>query len=261
MIPQTDPSWLPARVGKLTASRMGDAMDFRKDGKPGAARSKLLRELLAERLECVAKDHYVSAAMQWGLDYEEAAADAYEAHTGNLLMPGGFFDHPYIANLGATPDRLVGREGLIEIKCPITETYIDWRMAGIVPEQHRPQMALQLICTRRQWCDFVAYDPRLPPGLRLFVRRFTPPAQYLATVEQAAVDFLKDLDRMFELFTARQDNDPLNNPNDPRAVADSEAQQMAERTGTGEPGPDTAIAQPAPSARAANKKRSDPTTP
>lgn len=234
MILQTDASWVPARVGKLTASRMADAMAMVKDGpklkdgtqkyKPGAARASLLRDLLAERLVGSAKDHYVTAAMQWGIDHEEDAAAAYEAHTGNILRPGGFLDHHTIANFGATPDRLIGREGLLEIKCPTTETYVKWVTEGVVPDEHRPQMAAQLLCFKRRWCDFAAYDPRVPAGQQLFVRRFAPTPQYLAEVEQAAVAFLRDLDLMFDLFTRNLANAPAQTEGSDPVAAAAQAQ-------------------------------------
>lgn len=230
MILQTDPSWIPARVGKLTASRMVDAMAMVKDGaklkdgtqkyKPGAARATLMRDLLAERLVGAAKDHYVTAAMQWGLDHEEDAAAAYEAHSGNILRPGGFVEHHTIANFGATPDRFIGRDGLLEIKCPTTETYVKWVTEGVVPDEHRAQMAAQILCTRRRWVDFVAYDPRVPAGYQLFVRRFEPTPEYLAEVEQAAIAFLHDLDLMFDLFTRNLSNAPTQiEGSDPSAAA------------------------------------------
>jgi hypothetical protein len=216
MIPQSSDQWLPARVGKLTASRMADAMDFVKDGpkakdgsqrmKSGAKRIALLHDLLAERLVGAAKDHYVTAAMQWGLDYEAEAALAYEGHLGNICQPGGFADHSLIENFGATPDRFVGSDGIVEIKCPTTATYLKWKIAGVVPEEHIPQMTAQLACTRRAWCDFVAYDPRLGPAHRLFVRRFQPSAEWIVNVEAHAQDFLNELDMMFHIFTGSENN-------------------------------------------------------
>ena len=68
--------WLSERTGCLTASRMADALDFRKDGKPGAARIKLMRELLAERMTGEAMRHFVTAEMQRGLDEEPNARSA-----------------------------------------------------------------------------------------------------------------------------------------------------------------------------------------
>jgi hypothetical protein len=74
---ETKAAWLSARAGKLTASRMADAMDFRKDGKPSAARTKYMHELLAERLTGLSAPHFVSPAMEHGLEYEDEAVDVF----------------------------------------------------------------------------------------------------------------------------------------------------------------------------------------
>ena len=235
MIPQTDPSWLVARVGKLTASRMADAMAMIKDGpklkdgtqkmKPGADRFNLLRDLLAERLEGAAVDHFVSDAMKNGILYEPEAANAYEAHTGNLAMPGGLVDHPEIEFFAATPDRFIGRDGLVEIKCPTSRTFVAWVTEGVIPEQHKPQMLSQLAFTRRKWVDFVAYNPQNPPQYRLFIRRFTPTPEQIAAVEKVAIDFLAELDLMFDLFTRNIANAPTDTARPDPVAASAEAQE------------------------------------
>lgn len=197
--------WLSARCGKLTASRMGDAMSFLKDGKtPTAKRATLMRELLAERVTQDSVRHFVTDAMQWGLEKEAEAKAAYEALTGAFVDETGFYDHPRIDNFGATPDGLLSGGGLIETKAPTSATFIEWAMAGVVPDCHKPQMIAQCACTGRKWVEFVAFDPRVrDPRRQLFVRRFEPTAEEIAAVESAAESFLAELDRMFELFTAQ----------------------------------------------------------
>lgn len=195
-------AWLRARAGKLTASRMADAMSFTAKGLPTEKRSQLMRELLAERLTGDSVRHFVNDAMAWGLEKECDAKAAYEAHTGILIGEAGFYDHPRIDNMGATPDGLIGHDGLIETKCPTTATFAEWVLAGAVPEKHKPQMIVQMTCTGRAWCDFVAYDPRIrDPRRQLFVRRYEPTAEEIAKVEAAAEKFLAELDAMFDLFT------------------------------------------------------------
>jgi len=195
-------AWLRARAGKLTASRMAVAMDFLKSGQPSKARSDYMRELVAERLTGDSVRHYVNDAMQWGLEREADAMAAYEAATGVILIGPGFYDHPRIDNFGATPDGLIDGGGLIEVKCPMTTTFVGWVMDGGVPEQHQPQMLAQLACTGRTWCEFVAYDPRIRDVNRqLFVRRFEPTADDIAAIETAAEQFLSEVDAMFNLFT------------------------------------------------------------
>lgn len=195
-------NWLNARAGKLTGSRMKDAMSFRKDGKPSAERTKYMHELLAERLTGDSVRHYVTDAMRWGLENEADAKAAYETFTGEIITPCRYYDHPSIDLFGATPDGLLSGDGLIETKCPQTQTFVEWVFAGVVPEEHKPQMIVQCACTGRSWVEFVAFDPRIKrPQHRLFIRRYTPTAEEIATVEAAAVQFLSELDELFERFT------------------------------------------------------------
>ena len=193
-------AFLSARLGKLTASRMRSAMSFKKDGTSTAERAQLLRELLAERLVGSNVPHYVTPAMQFGLDMEDDAKAAYEAHTGDLLSPAGVFDHPRIDMFAATPDSLIPG-GVVEFKVPTSPTYIEWCMKGEVPDEHKPQLLAQLACTGRSFAIFCAYDPRIrDASRRLFIRRFEPAANEIAVVEEAAVQFLNELENMFRIF-------------------------------------------------------------
>ena len=188
--------WHAARRGCLTASRMADAIAVLKNGKPSEARRKLMFDLLAERMSGVAVEHYVTPAMEWGIAHQADAMAAYEAETGELVGPEVFVLHPSIDWFGATPDGLVGSDGLVEIKCPTTPKFLAWRMAGEVPEEHRPQMLAQLACTGRQWVDFVAFDPRVQKGPQLFIRRFQPERSEIERIEAGARDFLAELAAM-----------------------------------------------------------------
>lgn len=176
---------------------MADAMDFLKSGKPSAARTKYMHDLLAERLVGSAVDHYVTPAMQWGIEQEPYAADAFEAATGEILLPAGLIDHPTIEWFAATPDRFLDQDTVVEIKAPTTQTFIAWKLAGVLPAEHKPQILAQLACTRRKQAVFVAFDPRLPERQRLFIRTWEPTADEITAVEEAARVFLAELDAMF----------------------------------------------------------------
>jgi hypothetical protein len=197
---QGNGAWFNARTGKLTASRMKNAMKYLKGGADSADRKDLKIEILCERLTGDIVDKFVNQAMQWGIDKEPEAKEQYELKTGRLIKDVGFVDHPKIEFCGASPDGLVD-EGLIEIKCPTTATHLNWILAGVVPEEHKPQMCLQALCTGRPWVDFVSYDPRMPEANRLFVRRYTPTAEELAEVEAEAIKFLGEVEEMFEQLT------------------------------------------------------------
>jgi len=195
--PQGSGAWLNQRVGRLTASRMAAAMDFLKTGKPSAERDKLMKELLAERLTGDAVPHYVNEFMRWGIEQEPAAKAEYEVRTGIMLTPCGFIEHPMIEFFGGSPDALIDGDAVFEAKCPQTVTHVGWMESPGVPDQHKPQLLAQLACTRRRRAVFVSFDPRIPTRHKMFIREWEPSADEIASVEQAAVEFLRELDKRF----------------------------------------------------------------
>tara|TARA_R110000868_G_scaffold40260_1_gene139128 strand:- start:233 stop:880 length:648 start_codon:yes stop_codon:yes gene_type:complete len=201
---QQSAQWFQERIGKLTASSMAAAMDYLKNGTPSAKRKDLQVQILAERMTDIIREVFVNAAMQWGVEQEANAKLMYVERTGLHVMPAPFCSHPKIENFGASPDGMIGHDGLLEVKCPTTPTYLKWVMAGVVPDEHKPQMLAQLACTGRKWVEFVAFDPRMPAGRRLFIRRYTPEAAEIAVVEAAAIKFLDEVDQMFDAICSQE---------------------------------------------------------
>jgi putative phage-type endonuclease len=197
MIEQGSAEWFAQRLGKLTASRLADALAKTKSGY-SASRANYIAQLVAERLTGVPAESYTNAAMQHGIDTEPLARAAYEFHTDNTVEPAGFIDHPVIEMTGASPDGLVGDDGLVEIKCPNTATHIETLLGGSVPGKYRLQMTWQLACTGRQWCDFVSFDPRMPENMRLFIWRLHRDDALIASLENDVIDFLGELDRKLD---------------------------------------------------------------
>lgn len=197
MIEQGTAEWMARRLGKLTASRMADVLAVTKSG-PSASRKNYLAQLVAERLTGSAAEFFTNTAMQWGTEHEPLARAEYEMMRDGMVEQIDFVDHPTIAMCGASPDGLIGDSGLVEIKCPNTATHIDYLLGQKPPAKYIPQMALQLACTKREWCDFVSYDPRMPEKHRLFIVRYTPDAEYLAKVETEAAAFLAEVDATIE---------------------------------------------------------------
>lgn len=199
-IKQGTAAWYAARTGVLTASRMPAAMSRLKSGADSAERRALKIEILAERLTGDVVPHYVTPAMQHGIDTEPAARATYELSRGVLVEECGFIPHPTIPDYGCSPDGRIGQLG-IEIKCPTTAKYLSWRLAGVVPDEHKPQMAAQCVCAGFDAVEFIAFDPRLPKHLQLFVVRFTPTQEERDAVEAAAREFLAEVDQMFQQLT------------------------------------------------------------
>lgn len=192
MIAQGSAEWFAQRAGKVTASRVADVIAKTKTGW-GASRANYAAQLVAERLTGNVEPTFTNAAMQWGSDKEPEAREAYEFHAGVFVDQVGMIDHPVIAMTGASPDGLVGDDGLVEIKCPNTATHIETLLSGKVPAKYVTQMAWQMACTGRVWCDFVSFDPRMPEHMRLFVQRVARDDALIATLEAEVSTFLTEV--------------------------------------------------------------------
>jgi hypothetical protein len=141
--------------------------------------------------------------MQWGTETEPLARMAYEAFTGVFVDQVAFCNHPTIKNFGCSPDGMVGNDGLMEIKCPNTTTHVDYLMSGIPPAKYVPQMQTQMACTGAKWCDFVSFDPRLPPELQLFVVRLDRDEAYIQQIEAEVNQFLDEVEQIYSQLKAR----------------------------------------------------------
>jgi putative phage-type endonuclease len=192
MIEQRTPEWFAQRLGKATASRIADVIATTKTGW-GAGRANYAAQLVAERLTGVAQETYSNAAMAWGTETEPEARRAYCFRQDADVLEVGFVDHPSIGMSGASPDGLIGEDGLVEIKCPNTATHIATLLGQSAPAKYITQIQWQLACTGRQWCDFASYDPRLPESMRLFVQRVERDDDEIKRLEALVVNFLGEV--------------------------------------------------------------------
>lgn len=192
IIIQGSPEWFAIRLGKVTASRVADVIARTKTGY-GASRAGYMAELIAERLTGAVAQSYTNAAMQWGVETEPQAKAAYEFRNGADVVEIAFVAHPKILMSGASPDGMVGDNGLVEIKCPTTATHIDTLLGQAVPAKYIAQMQWQMACTGRAWCDFVSFDPRLPAAMQLFVARVERDDAQITELEKLVNEFLAEV--------------------------------------------------------------------
>jgi putative phage-type endonuclease len=200
---QRSPEWFAARLGKVTASRVADVIAKTKTGY-SASRDNYMAQLVCERMTGVQGESYTNTAMQWGTDQEPLARAAYEAAQDVLVDETGFVIHPRIQEAGASPDGLVGIFGLIEIKCPNTATHIETILSDKVPGKYFTQMQWQMACTERDWCDFVSFDPRMPEGLQLFIKRVEFDSIYVKMLEYEIQEFLDELETKIKNLNERK---------------------------------------------------------
>jgi len=191
---QRSQEWFLARKGKVTASKIADVMAKGRGGAESVTRQKYIDQLVTERLtKCIAEG-YTNDAIQRGVEMETSARAAYSFQTGFDVDEVGFVDHIHIGMSGASPDGIVGFDGLVEIKCPNSNTHIEYILAGKPPAKYIPQMAWQLACTGRKWVDFVSYDDRLEDESKhLFVVRYHRDDEYIAEMEEQVKLFLSEV--------------------------------------------------------------------
>ena len=189
---QRSEEWYQARLGCLGASSIADMLATTKSGE-SASRANLRARLVAERLTGRTQETYTNAAIQHGIDTEDEARAMYEVASGVMVEETGWHPHPRIAWSGASPDGLVGDDGLLEIKCPNTATHIDTLLSRRVPAKYLPQMQWQMAVTGRQWVDFVSYDPRMPLDLQLWTDRVARDDARIEQLEAEAEKFLAEV--------------------------------------------------------------------
>lgn len=197
---QRSPEWYAIRLGKVTASRVFDVTSKTKTGY-STSRQNYAAELIVERLTGRQGDFFQTAAMAWGTNTEPMARSAYEARMGVLVEEVGFVPHPNIEMAGASPDGLIGEEGLVEIKCPNTSTHIEMLLSKTVPLKYIYQMQWQMACTGALWCDFVSYDPRMPEGMQLFIERQERSDETIIDLEREVEKFLSEIDEKISKLT------------------------------------------------------------
>jgi putative phage-type endonuclease len=198
---QGSTEWLQARVGFITASRIGDMMAKTKTGW-GASRINYRAELIYERLTGkVWPQTYQNAAMQWGTMCEPEARSMYAFLCDVDPQQVGFCPHPTIPLTGASPDGLIGEDGLIEIKCPQPATHLDTLERGeaSIELDYRYQMQWQMACTDRQWCDWCSFDPRWPVEMQMFIYRLPRNAEMIAMLETEVKAFSAEVNEKVRL--------------------------------------------------------------
>lgn len=196
--PQGSQEWFDARLGCVTSSRVSDAVSFlnrksgeKKVGDETAKREKLRVAMVCEILTKKPAEHYVSRWMEEGKEKEPLARAAYSIMRDVYVEQIGFAFHPTIKMAGASPDGLVGNDGVVEFKCPKTETHIRYRLAGVIPTEYLPQCHWLIACCEREWLDFMSHDPSFK---KEELRNFKPPRLYRDDA------IIKDMETQVERF-------------------------------------------------------------
>jgi putative phage-type endonuclease len=190
---QGSQEWLAARLGRVTASRVADVLARTKSG-PSASRANYAAELVLERALGKGSDFFVNDAMRRGTELEPIARDCYSFETGNSVVEVGFIAHPTIAWSGASPDGLVGDDGLVEIKCCNAAKHLGLLKGGEPDDRYVKQAMWQMACTGRKWVDLTFYHPDFPVEHQLHIIRIDRDDAELAKMEAEVTAFLREVE-------------------------------------------------------------------
>lgn len=182
--------WHLARAGVVTASVFNVVQMKGKGGGVSETRTKLMYQLAAETITgqpCPQWDG--NKHTERGKVMEQQVRDLYEATSALPVQPVGFLKR---GRMGASPDSLVGDDGLLEVKTKLPHLQIAAVLANRLPSEHEAQVQGQLLVTGRKWCDFRSYWPGLP---ELRIRVF-PDLAYQSTLLREINTFIGELDAL-----------------------------------------------------------------
>ncbi len=160
-VEQGSVEWHQARLGIPTAS------DFKRIITPTGMASKqaddYADQLLAELISGETVESWSGSSWtERGKELEPEAALFYEQTYGVKAEIVGFVTDDK-RTMGCSPDRLVGDDGLLELKCCAPKTHIGYLLNPRVDREYYPQLQGQLFVTGRKWVDIMSYHPKIPP--------------------------------------------------------------------------------------------------
>lgn len=189
-VQQGSDEWFRIRCGRPTASQFSRI--FTAGGKDSAQRGDYMVELAAAS---IFPDEPPAWSGSWdtdrGLERERVARDLFSDLTGLEVRTVGFVTRSPDNVLGASPDGIVydGDQPVagLEIKSPRAKKHLATLMEGKMPNEHRPQVHGNMICTGLPAWWFISYCPRMVPFITRIERD-----DYTARLEDALERFLID---------------------------------------------------------------------
>lgn len=163
-------------------------------GEPSKQREKYLYKLAGEAVAGIREDDYTSFAMQRGTEMEAEAKAFYEFTTGQTIQEVGFVKNDIC---GGSPDGLIGDDGIIEIKCPLVNTHVEYLLNNKMPTTYFQQVQGYLFITGRSWLDLMSYYP----GLKPLVVRVQPDKAFHKSLEVELIKFNRELKEIIKAIS------------------------------------------------------------
>lgn len=186
-VQQGSPEWFACRLGIPTASEFDKIIT--PTGKASTQYEAYANRLLAEQMTGKPGEAFEGNAWtERGNELEPDAVAFYELQRDVQAVRVGFCTDDG-RTMGASPDRLIGDDGLLEVKCPAPHTHIQYLLDQNIDRKYYPQLQGQLLVTNRKWVDIISYHPELPP----VILRVDRDEVYLAAMVKLLADFRREL--------------------------------------------------------------------
>jgi len=157
---QGTPEWFEKRVGKVTASH-AQAI-----GNNGKGLDTYILEVVAEMFSSAEKEQYSNIHTERGNELEPIARSMYELQMNAEVDEIGFCElNDFV---GCSPDGLVGKDGMTEIKCPDDKTYFNLLMNEKIDSSYIWQCQMNMLILERKWCDLIFYNPNFEKSMKIF---------------------------------------------------------------------------------------------
>lgn len=190
-MPQGSSEWLAARLGRVTMSELKALLvNGKGPGGLGTGAITYMHQLIGERMTGeLAEPFQGNAHTKRGQELESVARLLYRDMTGapKPKEVGLILNH----NVGYSPDSLIAKNGLLEIKTKLPKFQIEVLLSGEIPDEHVPQYQGGLWVSEREWIDFVSYWPGMP----LFVKRAYRDDFMIRTIAERVDAFHEEMER------------------------------------------------------------------
>lgn len=194
-VQQGSAQWSRLRMGRPTASNFERILT--PGGKPSKQAGDYRRKLIAELVLGAPIDSPKTSWMERGNELEGEAVCFYEFERDCAVQDCGFMTDDK-GRYGASPDRLIGVDGLLEIKCPSPEVHVGYMLWDAVDAAYRVQLQGQLLVAERDWTDICSYHPAMPP----VIVRVTRDEEFIGKLRAALDQFCDELDAEVERLRA-----------------------------------------------------------
>lgn len=203
---QNTPEWHALRAGIPTSSAFDRIVTPK--GRASSQAEKYMFQLLAERLMGHPIEEFSSHWQDRGSRMESDAVASYEFQRDLDTTKVGFITNDF-GTIGASPDRLVNEDGLLEIKVPSEAVHISYLLrVGSAYEEYKVQVQGQLWIAERRWSDVLSFHPELPEALI----RIERDEDFIEKLSLAVEAFSQQLEELTEMAVKRG----WLNPKEPR---------------------------------------------